>query len=231
MHAKRGFSLLELLVVIGVVVIVVGLTLPALRTVRDNAKRLSHAEIIRSDAMLIGIYAADHKDVYPRESENPVACVMNWGSVLVRANTVSSITDLDPTAIRSAEMISYGMSMAMVYDPELMEPGRTVAEKGRKSRDILVDRVRVPSLKGLLWRFLITNDTPRGTTGVAVRWCCDPQMRDIGEVAMADGSVRLGVWTDFLPAAFDVQDGIGIPVQSTWFGVNGWDSPRIKESR
>src|SRR5690606_29406082 len=58
---KRAFSLVELLVVIAIVATLLALLLPALRTARENARRVMCGVNMQQCASALFAYAADHR--------------------------------------------------------------------------------------------------------------------------------------------------------------------------
>ena len=66
----RGFTLVELLVVIGVIAILVALLLPALKRANEQAKRVQCMSNMRTLTTATILYANDWKDVM---------CWNNWG--------------------------------------------------------------------------------------------------------------------------------------------------------
>jgi prepilin-type N-terminal cleavage/methylation domain-containing protein/prepilin-type processing-associated H-X9-DG protein len=60
-----GFTLLELLVVLGIIVVLLAILLPVLRLVRDNANRAVCASNLRSAGQLIRLYANDNHGEIP----------------------------------------------------------------------------------------------------------------------------------------------------------------------
>lgn len=61
----RGFSLIELLVVIMVVALLLSLLLPALSTARGGAERLKCLSNMRSVGLVFSLYSNDHDGVFP----------------------------------------------------------------------------------------------------------------------------------------------------------------------
>ena len=62
---RRGFTLVELLVVIGIIAVLIGLLVPALAEARANAKRTACLSNLRQIGQAISIYAVQYKDQVP----------------------------------------------------------------------------------------------------------------------------------------------------------------------
>lgn len=67
---RRGFSLIELLVVISIVAILVGIMLPALAVVRAKATQTACASNLHQIGLALEMYAGDFKDMFPYAQYN-----------------------------------------------------------------------------------------------------------------------------------------------------------------
>ena len=65
MNSKRGFTLIELMVVIAVIAILAALVLPSLSRAKDTARRTSCVSNLRQVSLAIYLYADDCSDSLP----------------------------------------------------------------------------------------------------------------------------------------------------------------------
>src|SRR5437763_139404 len=70
MHAvslrkRAAFTLVELLVVIGIIAVLIGIVLPALNKAREQAKRVVCMSNMKELATLMRMYAVDNRDFCP----------------------------------------------------------------------------------------------------------------------------------------------------------------------
>ena len=65
MRSRKAFTLVELLVVIGIIAVLVSILLPSLNRARENAKRVACASLLRQIGLAARMYASENKDALP----------------------------------------------------------------------------------------------------------------------------------------------------------------------
>lgn len=223
----RAFTMIELLAVLGVLMVLTGLILPALGGAYSTAKLSRDMVRLRDNSMMVTLYTQDNRDIYPFPNLNydPSTVAVRWAMPMIDGGYFEDITQVDDRSDVNGVGFSISMSAAMVYDWRLMRPGHTVPIGDAVTVPVRSSSVTFPSLKGLLFRS--ENRYHDALDGRPLpddyyAFCCV----DLWEfpVANADTSVIKGHWQFFNGGrSLHEENGIGIPVKTTWFGVKGQD--------
>ncbi|HVT87961.1 MAG TPA: prepilin-type N-terminal cleavage/methylation domain-containing protein [Tepidisphaeraceae bacterium] len=81
LHRTRAFTLVELLVVIGIIALLISILLPSLNRARETANRVKCAANLKSIGQSLLLYAGDNHGAYPRTmGANSSAALPTWGS-------------------------------------------------------------------------------------------------------------------------------------------------------
>src|SRR4051794_36065052 len=93
-NRTRGFTLVELLVVIGIIAVLISVLLPALAKARESANTIKCAANLRAIGQGINVYVAENKQTFPaaymyvgqniNADANPTQGYIHWSSYLFK---------------------------------------------------------------------------------------------------------------------------------------------------
>src|SRR5690242_21589982 len=72
---RKGFTLVELLVVIGIIALLISILLPSLNRARETANRVKCGSNLRQIGQAIMLYANENRGNYPRTKYQPGAAI------------------------------------------------------------------------------------------------------------------------------------------------------------
>jgi prepilin-type N-terminal cleavage/methylation domain-containing protein/prepilin-type processing-associated H-X9-DG protein len=75
---RRGFTLVELLVVIGIIALLISILLPALSKARQSATRVKCSNNLRSMGQLFNVYATSNRGFFPCGTDPMKGAAGNW---------------------------------------------------------------------------------------------------------------------------------------------------------
>lgn len=216
---NRGFTLPELLVVLGVVTVLIGLVLPSIGRSVEASRRIRDGTQLRQSAALVHLYCSDHGDVIPIAHNNAFQSTWYWPGPIVMGGYAQSRASIDPVGVRASNEVTYWLSVCMVYDPDRMLPGRTVPPSSALSRGVRLSNVPYPSDKALLLKFSSNGKT----LNEGGEWfCCGARWTT--PIAMCDASVMESDYLRLSNGASPVViDLVGMPAYSTWGGYTARD--------
>lgn len=217
----RAFSIIELLVVIGLIAVLVSLLLPSVHKAKNRAKAVTALQVMGSNSTLILAYQMDYREYFPisPRATHPVWVGYDFHHPLRLAGLINTVTEVDPW-YGDSKRRTVEMSYSLATDPRLTIPGQTIPIKLLTVFPIRLSDVSFPSNKGQVARGIA--EDAAGITGEGY-WCCYNGAPK-SQVAFCDGSAGEYYWHELLPdGRYYRENGIGGPVFSTWYGCKGID--------
>jgi prepilin-type N-terminal cleavage/methylation domain-containing protein/prepilin-type processing-associated H-X9-DG protein len=160
-EARRGFTLVELLVVVGIIALMISLLLPALGKARDSARQTACATNLRQVSLAMLMYIGDHEGRLPR-AYSGVGGTYAWHSLLVGKKylKVPTPTVMVPPAPPDEDFTLENDIRSILMCPETQQGART--HWGWPVQTYTNSSYRIP------WRYEDTNGYPGYETSLIV---------------------------------------------------------------
>jgi type II secretory pathway pseudopilin PulG len=212
---QAGFTVIEVLVVLGVLMILTALLLPALRKSTKAANETGALTKMRDHAQLIYAYAGQYDGYSPVYIKHPWSNAQFWDGALRQAGMIGSNEETRVKWFDDDAPLHVYMTAVLSMSHQTLREGSTPPSDQQVFVPIRLSDIASPSGKGLLY---VTG----GSKNLGNPWCC-------GEpypcpVAFSDASAEVATWAELTPGGIlRIQDNVGFPVHSTWNGVLGRD--------
>jgi len=116
-HWHRGFTLVELLVVIGIMALLISILMPALSAARQQANTLKCVANLRTLGQVMCQYANDYHGLIPRDYSFGVTGHIFWGEAFARYMK-QPLPNLSTTgAVRDRALVPYYAKIAVYQCP------------------------------------------------------------------------------------------------------------------
>ena len=226
---RRAFSIIELVVVIGIIMILIGLTVPTLAGTRSVSHNAVLASNMRQIGQLTSMYCDARDGVFPVADERPDLwpagmSIEEAGEAGVGASWPSAFISAGDATQQEVDQLLYGTgeifwSATMYVHPSRLDPDNLLPWESLTTSAVYRHWAIYPSQKILLgpsyvavdgeWQFW--NQPPGQTGPKGPVWTADGSVRQIrsADLRRPDTAMLNNIW--------------GMPIVWTWHGIRGID--------
>lgn len=164
---RPGFTLVELLVVISIVLILTSMLFPTLTKVRMTAHRVTCVNNLRQLSAAIQMYADDHDEKFPNNNNAFLWMGRQWRPLLDTyvGSRASYWCPLDATAKMKYDSTSYAYLQSFYHRPEDIIPANRMGYRTCKAAPATqnLGAVAYPDKKILLYEWTTNHEAPLRT--------------------------------------------------------------------
>jgi len=223
--ARRGVTLVETLLVVGILMILAGLLMPALARVQEQQRHVQDMAGARNYMLGITVVAEDHggRTQVPEGGNGTVIEAMHSGdSALLQHGFVQSRAQLDPWGMERLGAVRFATAGALTNPPGYFTAALTEFFGNGDAEGVQLALVHAPSSLVGVYQWVAGDSWDADD-----QWCCPrpPGMWQRGAIAFVDGSVQRRAVLEFAWPEQGVLNSnmVGVPALSTLNGVRGRD--------